>query len=400
MNEPPLSQQLTDRISMARMICVLGMIYVHVPDGQTLSPAYAFNAGGLGFFLEGLLVEGPGRAGAALLSVVSGYLAAISLLRHNGSASSLYRKRFVSIILPMVFWGAVTYVVYLFVSQTRVTFLSDATTLLDKLNIVFFITETPVGATMHLGFLRDLFVCILLTPILIPAVQRMPWPLLSFLGLLYLFEHEQSAVIVLRPLILFAFTIGLTLAVRKVRLDSWDHYCPMFIVMAMASTALIMLINDGAGANLVSYFSDLGLSFTETVLYPIGRLFGSLAIWTFLPAIMGGDLQRWVVRNSPYVFATFCSHNLMLTIFYFAGWLPVFGGRDSEMFVIWFLAAPFVSVASAIAITHFALKMTPTIAKLISGGRMSAANEGMASRRSQVHPNRVRETRRVGPDFP
>jgi len=64
----PIQQELRDRIAMARMLCVLGMIFVHVPDGQTDSPLYAFNAGGLGFFLEGLLVEGPGRAGAALLS--------------------------------------------------------------------------------------------------------------------------------------------------------------------------------------------------------------------------------------------------------------------------------------------------------------------------------------------
>jgi len=172
---------------MARMICVLCMIFVHVPDGQTQSPLYAFNAGGLGFFLEGLLVEGPGRAGAALLSVISGYLAAMTLLYSQGAVSSLYRRRFKSIILPMVFWSGITYLVYLLVAQVRPTFVSDARTLLDTLNIIFFFTEMPIGATMHLGFLRDLFVCVLLTPVLIPAVQRMPWLLLSILGIFYLF---------------------------------------------------------------------------------------------------------------------------------------------------------------------------------------------------------------------
>jgi hypothetical protein len=218
----------------------------------------------------------------------------------------------------------------------------------------------------------------------------MPWVLLTFLGLFYLFEHEQSAVIVLRPLVLFAFTIGLTLAVRKVRLDSWDKYCPLFIVLAVFSTALIMLVNGGLGANLVAAFDVRGLSFSETVLYPLGRLCGSLALWTFLPTLMGGSFQRWALRNSPYVFATFCSHYLMLTVLFFAGWMPVFGNRESDVFVIWFLSAPLVSMAIAIALVQCALKVAPPLATLITGGRMSASVEpipSMARRRSQILSN-------------
>lgn len=374
---------------MARMLCVLGMIFVHVPDGQTDAPIYAFNAGGLGFFFEGLLVEGPGRASSALLSVVSGYLAAFALLRVNGAVFSLYARRFKSIVLPMVFWGAITYMVYLLASQTRHTFVSEATSLLDHLNIIFFITEMPLGATMHLGFLRDLFVCILLAPILIPAVKRIPWILLTVLGLFYLLEHDQSAVIILRPLVLFAFTIGLTLGVRKIRLDKWDSLCPVFIVMAVLSTAAIMLVNGGAGVSLVDAFALKGLSFTESVLYPIGRLFGSLAIWTFLPVLMGGGVQRWVVRNSPYVFATFCSHYLLLTVLFFAGWMPLFGDRNSAMFIIWFLSAPLVSLALAIGVVQCALRVAPSLATLLTGGRMSPVIgpvPPMARRRPQVLP--------------
>ena len=377
---------MKDRISMARMICVLGMIFVHVPDGLTHSPNYSFNAGNLGFFLEGLLVEGPGRASAALLSVVSGYLAAFALMRSQASVSSLYRRRFVSIVLPMVFWGIVTYFVYLLVSQARPTFVSDAESWLDTLNIIFFITEMPVGATMHLGFLRDLFVCILLAPVLLPAVQRMPWVLLGLLCMFYLFEHNQASIIILRPLVLFAFTIGLTLAVRNVSLTRLDHYCPLFIVLAVASTVAILLVNGGAAEGVVAYFASKGMAFDETVLYPIGRLCGSLAIWTYLPVLMGGAFQQWVLRYSPYLFAAFCSHYLMLTILFFAGWLPLFGDRESDIFIIWFLAAPIVSMGIAVALVHAALKVAPPLATLITGGRVSSPSKSfapMARRRSE-----------------
>lgn len=378
---------MKDRISMARMICVLGMIFVHVPDGLTLSPNYVFSDGSLSFFLEGLLVEGPGRASAALLSVVSGYLAAFALMRSQTSIKSLYRRRFVSIVLPMIFWGVVTYLVYLLVAQARPTFVSDADSLLDKLNIIFFITEMPVGATMHLGFLRDLFVCILLAPILLPAVQRMPWILLTVLGLFYIFEHDQASVIILRPLVLFAFTIGLTLAVRNVSLTRLDHLCPLFIVLSGASTVAILLVNGGAAAPVVHFFEMRGMAFDETVLYPIGRLCGSLAIWTYLPVLMGGGFQKWALRYSPYLFAAFCSHYLMLTILFFAAWMPLFGDRDSPFFILWFLAAPLLSMGIAVVLVQAALKIAPSLATLITGGRVAAPSTGaytpMATRRSQ-----------------
>ncbi len=372
---------------MARMLCVLGMIFVHVPDGQTDSPLYAFNAGGLGFFLEGLLVEGPGRAGAALLSVISGYLAAMTLLKSPSSVVSLYRRRFSSIVIPMVFWGGVTYLVYLLVSQARPTFINDATSLIDTLNIIFFITEMPIGATMHLGFLRDLFVCILLTPVLILAVQRMPWLILSVLGVFYLFEHNQASVIILRPLVLFAFVIGITLAVRRAPLNAWDKYCPLFVVLTAMTTVSIMLVNDGAAPELVNLFARYELSFDETVLYPLGRLFGSLAIWTYIPVLLGGGFQRWVNKYSPYLFAAFCSHYLMLTLLFFAGWYPVFGDRESVFFIAWFLSAPLVSMGIAVLIVHAALKIAPPLAGMLTGGRVTETTSDeyapMAQRRYQ-----------------
>jgi len=245
----------------------------------------------------------------------------------------------------------------------------------------------PIGATMHLGFLRDLFVCILLTPILIPAVQRMPWLMLGVLGLFYLFEHNQASVIILRPLVLFAFVIGITLAVRRSPLNAWDKYCPLFVVLTAISTVSIMMVNDGAVPQLVNLFARYELSFDETVLYPLGRLFGSLAIWTYIPVLLGGRFQKWVNKYSPYLFAAFCSHYLMLTVLFFAGWYPVFGDRESVFFIVWFLSAPFVSMGIAVLIVHAALKIAPPLAGMLTGGRVTEtiADEyaSMAQRRYQ-----------------
>lgn len=382
-----VDQHMRDRISMARMLCVLGMIFVHVPDGFTGTPIYAANFSDLPALLEGFLVEGPGRASAALLSVVSGYLAATALLKPGSSVKSLYKRRFKSICIPMILWASVTWVVYYFVSYTRPTFVSEAQTLLEHLNIIFFLTEMPLGATMHLGFLRDLFVCVLLSPLLLMGVQRAAWIVLPCLALFYLLEHDQSAIIILRPLVVFAFTIGLFLAVRQVNLRALDNHCPVFIVLAIVSTFIIMFVNGGAAATYVQAFADRGLDFSEVVLYPIGRLFGSLAIWTMLPALMGGRLQDWVSRFSPYLFAAFCSHYLMLTLLFFGAWMPLFGDRTNSIFIVWFLASPLTAMLIAVIIVQMTLRVSAPLATLITGGRIGTA----ASKQSDPLAQRQRQ---------
>lgn len=358
---------------MARMLCVLCMIFVHVPDGQTSAVLYTLSDGGFINFIEGFLVEGPGRASAALLSVVSGYLAATTLLKPGSSINGLYRRRFVSIVLPMVFWGVATCLIYLAASRFRPTFLDDAKTLLDQLNFVFFLTEMPMGATMHLGFLRDLFVCVLLSPLLLPAIQRFAWLLLPLLCLLYLFDHDQSAVLILRPLVLFAFSVGIYLATRKLALNSLDRFWPLFVLVSAAATLTILLANSGLADNAVQIFAARNMEFDETVLYPIGRLFGSLAIWTLIPLMLGGRLQAWTTRFTPYLFAAFCSHYLLLTLVFHALWKPMFGGRESNLFLLWFLMAPVLSMALSVLMVNIALRIFPPLATLLTGGRMKAA---------------------------
>lgn len=372
---------------MARMFCVLGMIYVHVPNGeQANAVVYGLSNGHFAGLLESFLVEGPGRAGAALLSMISGYLAATALLRSGSSITALYSRRFGSIVMPMVFWAATTYLVYLGVSQTRPTFLGDINTFLEKINTVLFLTHMPDGPTMHLGFLRDLFVCVLLAPLLLVASQKAGWVLLFILGLFYLFEHEQASIIILRPLIVFAFSIGVFMAVRNARLDILDRYWPLLLGLAIISTLAIMMVNDGMASGLEQVFAQRGLQFNETILYPIGRLFGSLAIWTLLPLMMGGKLQQWVVRYSPYLFAAFCSHYLMLTLVFFGVWMPLFGDRHSDFYIVWFLFAPLLAMMVAFCIVQIAMRIAPPLATLITGGRMKSAVSSLspiAQRRDQ-----------------
>ena len=367
----PVNGEMSVRINAARLACVLLMMYVHVPTGEV-----ATSTGDMGsntridHWLESILIEGPGRASAALLSVVSGYLAALTLLRRQTGAICLYQRRFRSIVLPMLCWAVLTCAIYLALGQRDALLLTPDSNWLDKLNLVFFLTHAPNGPTLHLGFLRDLFVCVLLSPLLLLAVRRVPFVTIFLLLLVYLFEHSGQLVIILRPLVIFGFSLGILLALRNLPLDRLDPYFAWFLSLTGVFAVLIVWTDAGMFLQTKAYLAGYGVSLKETILYPLCRLFGSLAIWTMLSVPSVQTLQRITARYSNYLFAAFCSHFLVLTVLFNGFWLPLLGDRDAYGYLLWFVAAPAVSMLVAIGMVKVAGAIYPPMALLMTGGRV------------------------------
>jgi succinoglycan biosynthesis protein ExoH len=233
-------------------------------------------------------------------------------------------------------------------------------------NLVAFLTDIPVGPTMHLSFLRDLFVCALLSPLLVFALRRAAIPVLVALAFLYLADIETY--VILRPLVLFSFAIGLYLAMSHARMDFLDDAWPLWILLSVLATTGMLLYNGGAMGGLDVFFQSIGLDTKESLLYPLSRLFGSLAVWTVLSRLVGTRWQGWIESMTPYLFAAYCSHYLMLTLLWFGLWQPVFG--NDRFFMMWFLAAPVVSMSVAWGIVNGTAILWPNAAARLTGGRV------------------------------
>ncbi|MFK7859497.1 MAG: acyltransferase family protein [Granulosicoccus sp.] len=366
---------IRDRINAARVVCVLLMMYVHVPNGQqTGSGLNTTISTRIDHWLESILIEGPGRASAALLSVVSGYLIIHTLARTNMSVVSLYNRRLFSIVVPMVFWAVLTCLIYLALSQGRGNVMDSAYSWHEKLNFVLFIYEVPFGPTMHLGFLRDLFVCVLLSPLLLIFLQWFPAITIGILGFIYLSEHSGQLYIVLRPLVILGFTIGMFLAMRPVRVVSLDRYWAWYLSLTGVFAVLIVWANAELMSPVEAYLAELGISLKESVLYPLCRLFGSLTIWCMLPLCKGVWFTRLVNCLVPYLFVAFCSHFLVLNVLFNGLWLPLIGDRDSCLFLLWFISAPMFAMCASIAMVQVTARVFPPLVKLMTGGRMQPGN--------------------------
>ena len=358
---PRIDPALSERVSIARVVCILGMIWVHVPGAALDGVGRAFDPLDLPATFRAFLVESVGRSSAALLSVVSGWLCARVLLGGR-TARELVPARARAMLVPMLFWGLVTVALYAAMSLVRPTFLSssgplDASTVLRWIDSVAFVTSAPSGPTLHLSFMRDLFVCSCLAPALLWLLARWPGALIATLGLVYAFDLESA--LMLRPLVLFAFAIGLLLARRGAPVEAADPYLGRWAALALGCTALVMLANGGAFAGLDASLGTIGLDLRESVLYPLARLFGSLTVWAATARLVGTRVGRGVAAQMPWLFTTYCSHFLVLAVLW-AGLLHPLGvSAATPGFTLWFVAAPLLSLLAGRAVVRVTLARWP-----------------------------------------
>ena len=91
-------------IAIARVLCIVGMVYVHAWTGLT-GPDLAASDHTAQGLLRWVLSDLLGKAAVPLLSLVSGWLAAGSLARRG--AVSFVRGKVRTVVLPMVLWNAI-----------------------------------------------------------------------------------------------------------------------------------------------------------------------------------------------------------------------------------------------------------------------------------------------------
>lgn len=370
---------LRDRICVARALAIFAMVYVHVPGVELLNAAGGLPAAGTGFLREGV-----GRAAAALLAAISGGLCARLLLSNASSPRRLIRRRVRTVLLPMVFWAGLTVLVYALASFQHETFLHASPTAFWPALQAFVNTVTFVGAahadvpTLHLSFLRDLFVCTVLTWPLLRALRASTALTLGLLTLLYLSRVE--IYLVLRPLVLLSFAVGAALVLHRVRLDTWDAQWPVTLAAATLITAAILLTRLGVAPDALPPWRETLL---ESAFYPIARLCWTVCVWQLAGACVATPLAAAVRTRLPWVFVTFCSHFLLLTLTWFAFVVPLLvrmpdGARTLALFG-WFLCAPVLSFAFAGAVVALARSAGPAAAMLAGAGQRPVARAAQAS---------------------
>lgn len=354
-----ITGRLSDTIAVVRVICVLGIVYVHAWTGLTGEQLAATTSSAQGI-LRIALMELFGRCAVPLLGMISGYLVA-------GAAITSWRRFLAhkarTILLPMALWNAlaillVSGIAWLGFLQAPMP--ESLWWLIDELLSIL----TPNHINVQTPFLRDLFICMAMAPLLLRL--RGGW-LLAAIALVAAWSVAGWVFpLMLRPSILLFFMLGI--AARRRSLGARIADVPvMAAALPFAMLAAVKL--------------TVSIAVPATMLQP--QLLAALDLALRLAAALAFARLAWALAArpamfrflEPYAFLIFCSHMILI-------WLatPLFeavtGPLGSPAYPLLLVLHPVLAAGFAIALGQLMMSFTPAAADVLSGGRLKATADG------------------------
>ncbi len=325
-----LDRDISARIRLVRVFCIFFMMYVHVNpglSGEELAPVLA------GF--DWILADYLGRASVPALSLVSGLLIVYELARKP--YTSAVGRRVQSLLLPLVTWNLLIILLGVLIfellgQQTAayrdLKWVGPVSLVLSKL-----LSLDNCSATPALAFLRDVFVCALLSPLLIHAIKRTGWIALAVIWVAGLINGFEP--VIYRAQILMFYTLGIYCALngRLLHLDG----------KAIWSLMLLSL-----GIHILETFYPPAKVFADPWGGELLAVLKRLAMAIAVISLMGRALQyKWlsarIMTVEPRIYLIFLSHNLVFLLLW-GIWKLIFGDDLGFPYLIFFLCAPLAAV--------------------------------------------------------
>lgn len=336
----PLRPDIAQRISLLRLclICVIVFIHVPVPD------AFANPQSGVFALVRSILCDGLFRITVPVLTAVSGYLLFRSSLDRRPSELVVRKSR--TILLPLVVWNLPLLVALYAVEAEQLSAHAFAAPaypfdLWNWTDLTLGLDRQPVNYPLY--FLRDLFVLSLLSPLYGLALRRAPW--LGLAAVTVVFYPNLDGFVVTRDAMAITFYLGGLAATRAWNVTALDRFWPVCLALLLGTAALI-----GAERIIdIRWF---------TVLAPV-------LVWPLTSVVVDHPVARRLAAASPVSFAVFVSHAPILLVLWVA--FERFG--TDETYPLFWLLAPFVTMAIAIGVRAMFYRVAPRWAALAYGAR-------------------------------
>lgn len=346
----------SDAISIARVICILGVVYVHAWTGRN------------GVELEGLrgtpqeifrwiLMEAMGRSAVPLLGLISGWLVAGSSRTRNWSSHLARKAR--TIALPMILWNMIGIVA---VPGAALYFSLQAPTPQSwewVAQEIFILSRNP-DINVQMPFLRDLFLCMLAAPLFVRLPSAALLLLVAIAGACHILELGPP--VLMRASILFFFLIGIIarrvgVADRVAAIPFWIAAVPYSVLMPLR---LLLALHVGR---------DAGHDLVQTVDL-VARVAAALFFWRLSWWLASRRLGAVLLRIEPYAFFLFCAH---LIFIWLAGPLvgKLTGPLGSPFYPLYLLFQPLLILIPVIAVATLLRRTMPPVASILSGGRLT-----------------------------
>ena len=355
---PPPSRRQSAAIGIARIVCILGIVYVHAwtgMGGDRLREMGRTWQGELRWAVSALF----GLSAVPLLSIISGWLVAPSLARRPLAA--FYRGKARTILLPMLIWNALALAIvsgaawlgWLYAPQpVGWGWAANELTALAR----------PNDINVQMPFLRDLFVCMLLSPLLARAPGRL---LALVIALALAWSIAGTALyVLLRPAILLFFCIGIL-----ARRHDWARRVasrPLWLTGAgyalLAALEMALQVGDAA-IDRPHLLAAIDLTM---------RLATAAFAWSLAWRLAATRAGKALLRLEPYAFLLFCDQLILIWI---GG--PAIGALTgplgAPLYPLYLMLQPVLVLGGTLVVGRLLTALSPDLAALLSGGRLSAS---------------------------
>lgn len=341
-------------IKVCRVLCIFFMTYVHVNPGlDSFAGALPEPLRLAEWWLSDLL----GRASVPALSVLGGYLAVAAYMR-RAAWWRYVRERGVVLMVPMISWNLLIILLSLLIwwgvgAQTAVLRDMPVSEWASLAVLVDRVTGYDYGAaTTALNFLRDLFICSLVLPVLLLLMRRagaFGLALLWLGGLTLGFDP-----LIMRPHILMFFAVGVYVALHG-RL-----FWPSRVVFWRLLIAL-----SGSMA-LVAWVPPLAQHYAENLAGTMLRLVVAALFLLSAYALGHWRAGRWLACLEPLIYLLFLAHGCIMLLFW-GVWQQLFGAGVDGPYLFFYLAAPPLTLLVVLVLQRILQLLPRPLQRMLSG---------------------------------
>lgn len=298
-----------------------------------------------------------------LLSMVSGWLFFSFETNIREALLSRINRRFKSLYIPLILWNLFYLAILwlLFNADPQNSLLREINLNFaeagpfDYINAVFGITQHPVG--FQFWFVRDLFVTILISPLLWLMLRYLPFIGCIMLCLVWLSGFDLW--IFFRTDVLFFFFLGGLIRMRKVPFEVNIH-----ATMILLATYIFLVV----ARTLAPYVVD-GSPFALDVGTRAMRLVGVIACWGVFQHVALSSVGASVARYGGFAFFLHAAHYPLLETNKILLWDLVLA--ENQFWMLLHYAASviltvFLGIVAGLALNRFA----PKYFAFLNGGRL------------------------------
>ena len=367
-----VNANISSRINLMRIVLISGIVFVHVPHDPATSPYVG--AYGVLDWLRVFLGDSLFRVGVPCLSAISGYL-----LFRRGLDSFDYGKTLKTkartVLLPFLLWN-IAFLALAFVAQSNgigFGYLPDVVgaSTREWLNLAVALQDLPINVPLY--FLRDLLLCIVLSPVLAWLIKRYPMQTLALL-LAYAVLPLPNGIF-LKKSILFGFSVGIYMSLNRVDVRSLDRFSWPITIAVLGASVLLSLV-------LYRYGPDFPV--WVDMLRSLTALSGILGSWAVSALLVRTNVGASLARGGGLSFWIFCTHYPLLVLF----WM-IWNRAGFGYYPAFYYTVPFITIAILVAAYGLAGRWLPNLTAILTGSRAGAARGAKvrpAEQRAELSP--------------